>query len=117
MGWYGVVSHIPRCPCLFPPRRCLFTVMLTLSSCGGGVVSWVDVDEESRTVWRDDKRRASHRRRKPTVIRAASTGNYPYRQSFNCSQRRAGRPTCTYHRTRPLGAVYGRHTGIFFLQY
>ena len=40
--------------------------------------------------------RAAHRRRKLTVIRAASTGNYPYRQSINSSQRRAGRPRHTY---------------------
>ena len=49
-------------------------------------------------------------------------GTSPYRQSFNsgCSQRRAGRLMCTYCWTRPLGAVYGRHTGhtgFFFLQY
>src|ERR1700678_2762365 len=94
-------------------RRCQRTVMLNIMSW------WLPLlDCEVAPVFNRETEhvvgfRALHRRPKPTVKWAASTANHPYRQSFNCSQRRAGRPTCTYRQTRTLGAVYGRHRGIF----
>jgi len=55
--------------------------------------------------------RAVHHRHKLIVIQAALMGDYPYHQSFNCSQWWAGRPTYTYCWTHPLGAVYSHHMG------
>jgi hypothetical protein len=95
-------------------RSCRRTVMLTIMSWWLPLLDCEVAPVFNRETEHVVRFRALQRRRKPTVKWAALTGNYPHRQSFNCSQRRAGRPTCTYRQTRPLGAVYGRHRGIFF---
>jgi len=59
--------------------------------------------------------RAAHRRRKHTGVRAVFTGNCLYRQSLRFSMQWTGRPTAKYRWTRPSIAIYGCHTGYFFI--